>query len=226
MNKEKTLEQLEIARQIIKDGLEWECFRHNNWFPATGNPVSCVAGSDEIRIKPQPDKFAELKKAHAEGKTIQWKYSYQDEDKWQTVFEPSWLDRYEYRIKPEPEKWEELKKAHKEGKEIQYYDTFAKKWFTTHSPSFVHGDFRLKPEPVKVPLGPDDVPPGSVFRANDQPNTKFWTVTQVWDKGFYLRGENVPWDFAMNRMEINRSIPLTGKWNPTAWEPCYKEVEQ
>lgn len=79
-------------------------------------------------------------------------------------------------------------------------------------------------EKKTVPLEPEDVPPGSVFRSKDQPATQFWTVTQVWDGGFYLRGDNVEWDVAMQRMEINRSIPLTGKWDASAWEPCSKQI--
>lgn len=79
-------------------------------------------------------------------------------------------------------------------------------------------------EKKTVPLEPEDVPPGSVFRSKDQPATQFWTVTQVWDGGFYLRGDNVEWNVAMQRMEINRSIPLTGKWDASAWEPCSKQI--
>jgi len=82
--------------------------------------------------------------------------------------------------------------------------------------------WRYADEKKTVPLGPEDVPPGSVFRSNDQPTTTFWTVTQVWEDGFYLRGDSMPWDTARERMQINRSIPLTGKWNPDAWEPCSK----
>lgn len=79
------------------------------------------------------------------------------------------------------------------------------------------------PEPAaQVPLGPEDVPPGSVFRSKDQPDTFFWTVSQVWERGFYLRGECVDWHLAMDRMEINTSIPDTGRWDANAWRPCSK----
>ena len=79
-----------------------------------------------------------------------------------------------------------------------------------------------EPEPAaQVPLRPDDVPPGSVFRSKDQPDTCFWTVSQVWERGFYLRGECVDWHLAMARMEINTSL-ATGRWDATAWRPCSK----
>lgn len=79
-----------------------------------------------------------------------------------------------------------------------------------------------EPTPKTVPFEPEDVPPGSVFRSKDQPATTFWTVSQVGSNGFYLRGALVDWLSAERRMEINRSIPLTGRWNPSAWEPCSK----
>ena len=79
-----------------------------------------------------------------------------------------------------------------------------------------------EPTPKTVPFEPEDVPPGSVFRSKDQPATTFWTVSQVWSNGFYLIGTLVDWLSAERRMEINRSIPLTGRWNPSAWEPCHK----
>ena len=80
-----------------------------------------------------------------------------------------------------------------------------------------------EPEPAaQVPLGPEDVPPGSVFRSRDQPDTSFWTVAQVWERGFYLRGECVDWHLAMERMEINTSIPNSGRWDKDAWRPCSK----
>lgn len=75
---------------------------------------------------------------------------------------------------------------------------------------------------AQVPLGPKDVPPGSVIRSKDQPDTCFWTVSQVWERGFYLRGECVDWHLAMERMEINTSIPDTGRWDANAWRPCSK----
>lgn len=75
---------------------------------------------------------------------------------------------------------------------------------------------------AQVPLGPEDVPPGSVFRSKDQPDTSFWTVSQVWERGFYLRGECVDWRLAMERMEINTSIPDTGRWDANAWRDCSK----
>jgi len=96
----------------------------------------------------------------------------------------------------------------------------------SQAPGDVIGWRYAEPTTKEVELGPEDVPPGSVFRSKDQPDTSFWTVSQVWTGGFYLRGENVDWPLAMQRMEINRSVPLTGKWNPDAWEPCHKTLTE
>ncbi len=199
MNKEKQIEQLELAIKIIREGLEWEwkneALEIMDWTKARDglSPSEFCHDEYEIRIKPQPDPYAELKKAHAAGKVIQSKCI----NEWADVSNPNLrFDYHIYRIKPEPIKPEPIKPE------------------------------PIKPEPIKVTLGPEDVPPGSVFRSlRDQPSTKFWTVSQVWDKGFYLRGEDVDWHTAKASMEINRSISLTGKWDASAWEPCYKEVE-
>jgi hypothetical protein len=88
-----------------------------------------------------------------------------------------------------------------------------------------------------MPLGPDDCPPGSVFRgageAKDPSNVGWCLITSCSTEGIrYWRNcdqprcaKEYPWDeLHKNGSEINRSIPLTGKWDATAWEPCSKKV--
>jgi hypothetical protein len=83
-----------------------------------------------------------------------------------------------------------------------------------------------KPPTKTVDLGPEDVPPGSVFRLKQHPS---WFAPS----SVIVGGVNFIGDFSSTQLlrnwenlnlhhEINRSIPLTGKWNPTAWEPCHK----
>lgn len=132
----------------------------------------------------------------------------------------------------EPDPYAELKAAHAAGKVVQVID--CGRWLDLPTPNWCEpvGRYRIKPtesapadEPKTktVPLGPEDVPPGSVFRSKDQPTTTFWTVAQVWEDGFYLRGDSMPWDTARERMQINRSLSK-GQWNPDAWEPCSKQI--
>lgn len=89
---------------------------------------------------------------------------------------------------------------------------------------------RLKPEQQKAPLGPGDVPPGSAFTAI--PDTFGYCCPVVVDEdGCYFasrddgQDKTVSWDAMVDDWQINRSIPLTGKWNPEAWQPCYKLID-
>jgi len=82
-----------------------------------------------------------------------------------------------------------------------------------------------KPDP-KQPLGPEDVPPGSVFRFKGSDDATAWQTPlelQHYGVCFHNGSGSVmwkKWGYPMLNYEINRSIPLTGKWNPEAWEAC------
>lgn len=89
-----------------------------------------------------------------------------------------------------------------------------------------------EPEPAtrEVELGPEDVPPGSVFRGNNWQGAwlKCWVgFTEIQPSGVVLSraSEVTTWETLMFSWQINRSHPLTGKWNPDAWEPCSKQVQ-
>jgi len=75
-----------------------------------------------------------------------------------------------------------------------------------------------------VPLGPEDVTPGSVFRHKDWlpgVHRAYMEANETgvnWDKDLCL-----DWCALKDSYwQINRSIPLTGLWNPDAWEHCHK----
>lgn len=83
-----------------------------------------------------------------------------------------------------------------------------------------------QPKP-KVPLGPEDILPGSVFRGSaNQPHEWFGALCVDETGVYYQWGSGssfVHFEHMMNaEWLINRSIPLTGKWNPYAWEACEK----
>lgn len=84
----------------------------------------------------------------------------------------------------------------------------------------------LDPYAETAPLGPRDVPPGSIIKANSWASHEWRSVDHVYSDGALL--SNCPtthrWEDLMRNYQINRSIPLTGKWNPDAWEKCSKEV--
>ena len=81
-------------------------------------------------------------------------------------------------------------------------------------------DFRIKPEPKRVPLGPDDVPPGSVIRKG----SPFWcSVMRVFSDGlgimFYAK-EHPP---AVSYKELADAWEISRDGGKT-WQPCWKEV--
>jgi hypothetical protein len=79
---------------------------------------------------------------------------------------------------------------------------------------------------TEKPLGPEDVPPGSVFRFKGSDDATAWQTPlelQHYGVCFHNGSGSVmwkKWGYPMLNYEINRSIPLTGKWNPEAWEAC------
>jgi hypothetical protein len=73
----------------------------------------------------------------------------------------------------------------------------------------------------KVPLGPEDVPPGSMVRPAYWTGEPWIAVSKVCINDLLIDGKSYTWDM-LRTWQINRSIPMTGKWNPDAWEACEK----
>lgn len=133
--------------EVIKawaDGAEIEWLnREGKWetihWPSWGTNA-------QYRVKPKADPYAELKAAHAAGKTIQC-YSQYKKD-WVTLTDPTWgWEHTSYRIKPEVDPYAELKAAWKAGKTIQVKTGYSD-WIDTETPGwFRWNDYRVKPEP-------------------------------------------------------------------------------
>jgi len=87
--------------------------------------------------------------------------------------------------------------------------------------------WRYADEKKTVPLGREDVPPGSVLSLKPP---RWFVISGVCDDGVYILDDEPlveslwKWHYLAEKAQINRSIPLTGKWNPDAWEPCSKEI--
>ena len=86
-----------------------------------------------------------------------------------------------------------------------------------------------------VPLGPEDVPLGSVIRgageAKDPDNKDWCLITSCSRTGIrYWRQsdsdpEPISWlTLKTHGAQINRSLSK-GQWNPDAWEPCHKKYD-
>lgn len=87
--------------------------------------------------------------------------------------------------------------------------------------------WRYADEKKTVPFDISDVPPCSVLSLNPP---RWFDIYGVCKEGIYVLDDEPlvetlwKWDYLADKVKINRSIPLTGKWNPDAWEPCSKEV--
>jgi len=86
-----------------------------------------------------------------------------------------------------------------------------------------------KPEPREVDLGPEDVPPMSIFKRESWDGNKNWlTVSQLTEGFVVLLGDEEHVTFEELRKEgylINRPRHRDADGNPTLWEPCSKKVE-
>lgn len=76
----------------------------------------------------------------------------------------------------------------------------------------------------QVPLGPEDVMPGSVFRSSHE---HWFQVIHKSHNTVSLMASGTSRSISFKELkeenwQINRSIPLTGKWDANAWEPCSK----
>ncbi len=85
----------------------------------------------------------------------------------------------------------------------------------TDEPSF----YRIKPGPVMVPLGPEDVPPGSALRyklaTSPEPYWMIGSVSRDFIDIYSPRGyTGVGWARAFDEMEIKRP--------GQDWKPCHK----
>jgi len=82
-----------------------------------------------------------------------------------------------------------------------------------------------EPETKTVEFGPEDVPPSSALRHPSQ--SVGWVEAHSIDSlGVWINHETQRSYASLqgNGWLINRSLPLTGKWNPDAWEPCHRQI--
>lgn len=141
-------------------------------------------------------------------------------------------DQLESQNAPEAEKpdpYAALKKAHAEGKVIQ--GCIRGNWIDCPHPTWKYpvNTYREKLDEKKtVPFDISDVPPCSVLSL-DPP--RWFDIYGVCKEGIYVLDDEPlvetlwKWNYLAEKVKINRSIPLTGKWNPDAWESCSKQTD-
>lgn len=88
--------------------------------------------------------------------------------------------------------------------------------------------WRYADEKKTVPFDISDVPPCSVLSLHPP---RWFDIYGVCKEGIYVLDDEPlvetlwKWNYLAEKVKINRSIPLTGKWNPDAWEPCQKQID-
>ena len=77
----------------------------------------------------------------------------------------------------------------------------------------------------EVELGPEDVEPLSMIRRKGEGQSWHWRLlSYVHGTHAICADRGYAWSELARDYEVNRSVPLTGKWNPEAWEPCHKTI--
>lgn len=232
--------------------IDWMYGSQNEETAKQCNPKYAVRVSLSVPWPEQPDPYAELKKAHAEGKVIQTRAKGVPSCTWGDEPRPKFDGTAEYRIKPddlpawiewhggpcplkdeEVEEWSLRYKSSKGmdlgGDEVPKVNVAPSqmRWENEGNCSDIiaYRVLKWREKKPKVALGPDDVPPGSVLLSvTADANGMRWTeVTCSKDNGVEINGRLcVPWEELKTHWQINRSIPMTGKWNANAWEACEK----
>lgn len=78
-------------------------------------------------------------------------------------------------------------------------------------------------EKKTVPLGPEGVMPFTVIRRKGEAQAWHWRIVSYVDAVKVICGNRgYVWAELASDYERNESIPLTGKWDANAWEPCHK----
>jgi len=188
------------------------------------------------------DPYAELKKAHAEGKVIQFRFC--ELEPFRECGGPSWKYPVEcYRIKPDENPWTEwhggpcpLKDEEVEEFEFKIHTGTSGvlkrpsvwRWSLNGNKGDIiaYRVLKWREKKPKVPLGPEDVLPFSAIRRKpEQDHDQQWhwrCVSYVHGIGVQCGNRGYKWEELQRNYQINRSIPLTGKWDANAWEPCEK----
>jgi hypothetical protein len=171
-----------------------------------------------------PDPYEALKKAQSEGKVIQ--ESWEPKMDWHDLTDPIFnMHPSRYRVKPEPEKWAAEKAAFANGKPVQFRNENWKAGDWASLPRSreieeqmaVPGyEWRVKPEPVMVELGHEDVKPGDAIRVIGM---RSWRIVGgAGEKGIYVGTDSFTYAEAKEKLEISRDGGKT-------WGNCEKEAK-
>lgn len=212
MNKTEQAKQLRLAAKLIETGHPWELETVTDWHPSSKTletPLHCIFHGQKIRLAlatpPDGRPLHNPDNLTAEQVGVGWRLTLKGEKP--TPGAQMWVDEDDINGP-----WE------KRDFETRLYCAGT----TYRLPLSVPWP---EPETKTVPLGPEDVLPGSVFRHKGDDG--YIAPTSVFNGGIYSHDEVVfllNFQHLMSEFQINRSIPLTGKWDASAWEPCHKTL--
>jgi len=119
----------------------------------------------------------------------------------------------------QPDPYAELKAAHAAGKVIQFWCESINQWVPIGPIPIWDAltKYRIKPEQQKVPLGPDDITPGSVVHKSDEVGWR--AVSEISNVAVKIGAEWLPFNWLFRYdYEIKRPTD-------TSWQPCYKLID-
>jgi hypothetical protein len=184
-------------------------------------------GRDAVFTNVPPYNFFDLSGVIDRKTKTAWSISGRSYIEYPPYDHPNDLDLSTVETLPKDE-YAELKAAHAAGKVIEARLPSGD-WYHAH-PSWTMPveDYRIKPEPVMVPMEQKDISPCCAFRTDD--NKLSWgTITGTFSRQgiegvIFPDGEEVTFTELQDEYEINRSL-ASGKWDETAWEKCEKEAK-
>ena len=243
------LKQLAETLSAIAEGKEWEYQTvSGRWVSGVEyDPLKLANLGRKIRIRPEPepDPYAELKAAHAAGKTIQVNWGNAGKPDWVDHPSPGWTaSPAEYRVKPwslppppEGRQWHKAEDWTEEmlppgyrpvvvGEAVENETSEdGKVW--NEDPCWdmpvlsqcknLYRTTAPLPEPKRVPLEPDDIKAGDEFCCGEP----------------YVRHQLVsvgPYQIKIGKFERTYEELLLHGWlirsiGETEWRPCWKEVQ-
>ena len=125
-----------------------------------------------------------------------------------------------------PDPYEALKKAHSEGKVIQSdndgeWRDLRGSIMWSMAPAF----YRIKPSPVMVPLGPEDVPPGSVVRHKNWGNNVSWCIVEGVGKNALSYGSQLGHGWTREWIDLKEQGFEISRDGGKTWQRCEKEAK-
>lgn len=213
---------LRTARPLlfIHSGHEWTWHRAGDPMPCDGEKQVCLLRTDREEF--HNFSVCGNKWNWNDPTIIGWRYA--DAEKPDEI---PWIEWHGGPCPLKDEEVEEWERQHRNGTTGNGVKPSAFNWLNRshHTDIIAYRVLKWREKKPKVPLGPEDVPTGSVFCVKDRMPGTWHGVLGVYASTVQLDTNRNTYSFYELQQEewlINRSIPMTGKWDANAWEACEK----